>query len=234
MSDLNTLLKKYSVEPSPQSVARLGQLVMKRDADIGEIVKVISSDIGLRIRLLRAANPSDGNIKIDSVHEAVVRAGVGCVLVLAMSDPLIRALIKTFSTMATVKLEPADPATVGPIIGSHYVGSAKFSGKATGVVYIRLQDTLARHLAAQILGTSSTEEIDSGVRDVLGELVNMVVGSFKSNLCDAGLSCKLSLPEVSRVSDFKLPSVSGGRHQVFAFRASHEPVLLNIIVNSTD
>lgn len=234
MSELENLLKKYAVEPSPQSVARLGQLVMKRDADIEEIVKVISSDIGLKVRLLRAANPTDGNLKIESVHEAVVRAGVGCVLVLAMSEPLIKALIKTFITMAATKLDPVNHASIGPLVNPHFLGSAKFWGKASGVVYIRLEDPLARRLAAHILGTTAPEELDAGVQDVLGELVNMVVGSFKSNLCDAGLSCKLSLPTVSLVSDFHLPPVAGGRHQMFAFRATHDPVLLNIVVDSTE
>ena len=85
MSESDELVKKYDLEPTPMSVAKLGELVSKRDRSIDEIINVISSDIALKSRLLRAANPSDGHLKIDSVQEAVLRTGVGCVLVLAMS-----------------------------------------------------------------------------------------------------------------------------------------------------
>ena len=106
MSESDELVKKYDLEPTPMSVTKLGELVSKRDRSIDEIINVISSDIALKSRLLRAANPSDGHLKIDSVQEAVLRTGVGCLLVLAMSDPLIKALTRTFMTMASVKLVP--------------------------------------------------------------------------------------------------------------------------------
>ena len=234
MSDSESLVSKYNLEPTPQSVARLANLLSKRNADLEEVINVISSDLALKSRLLRAASPADGNLKIDSVHEAVMRTGVGCVLVLAMSDPLVKALTKTFMTMASIKLVPTDPSSVGPMDETVYLGSAKFSGKADGIVYIRLREAFARQIAGAILETESEEEISDGVADVLGEMVNMVVGTFKSNLCDAGLTCQLSLPDVSRVAEFKIPTVSGGRHQAFAFRGKNQHLMLNILVNSTD
>ena len=234
MSESDELVKKYDLEPTPMSVTKLGELVSKRDRSIDEIINVISSDIALKSRLLRAANPSDGHLKIDSVQEAVLRTGVGCSLVLAMSDPLIKALTRTFMTMASVKLVPINPSNVGSMDETIYLGSARFDGKARGTVYIRIRESFAFEITSKMLELESPEEIAESAADVLGELVNMVVGSFKSNLCDAGLSCSLSLPTVERVQEFKAPPSSGGRHQVFAFKAGLQPVLLNILVDSTE
>ena len=41
------------------------------------------------------------------------------------------------------------------------------------------------------------------IRDVAGELLNIMTGNFKSNLCDAGLDCKLQPPEVTLTDRFR-------------------------------
>ncbi len=233
MSDPNLLSQKFGIAPLPDSVVRLGKLVMKRDADVEEIIKVIKTDNALTERLLRAAN-TGGRTDIETVDQAVFRTGVGCLLLLAMSEPLIRAVTNTFSTMASINLEPVDPIVIGPINGGQFVGSATFAGKANGVVYIRLKDSFAAFLTSQVLGTKVPAEIRAGVTDLLKELVNMVVGNFKSNLVDAGLSCKLGLPQVARVTEFTPPTATQGRHQVFTFRFNKEPVIMDVVVEATE
>jgi hypothetical protein len=67
--------------------------------------------------------------------------------------------------------------------------------------------------------------------DVLGEMCNMVVGNFKSNLCDAGLDCKLSSPKISRTKEFKLQCIKGGSSERFAFRAHELELFADLSVN---
>ncbi len=234
MSNGAALTRKYGLEPLSESVVRLGKLVMKRDADMDEIVKVISTDQALKAQLLRAASPADGHLTVDTVEQAIFRTGIGCVLALAMSDPLVKAVGRTFHTMVGVQLEPADPVSMGPLVGTYFLGSADFSGRATGSVHLRLQDDFGRYITAQVLMTGEGDEITEGVNDVLGELVNMVVGNFKSNLNDAGLTCKLSLPRVTKTAEFSVPRVASGRHQVFGFKYQNNKVLVDIVVTSTD
>ena len=62
----------------------------------------------------------------------------------------------------------------------------------------------------------------------------MIVGNFKSNLCDAGLSCKISVPEVNSTGEFDPPQTRPGRHQAYAFRNEGMPLFINIIVESTE
>src|SRR5690349_16133692 len=99
---------RYGLEPVPQSVARLTQLVSEQDADLEKIAKVIEQDPALTARLLRAANPradDEADYGITTVEDALMRTGIGCVLLLAMGAPLAHALAKTFQTMLGSKLD---------------------------------------------------------------------------------------------------------------------------------
>lgn len=86
--DLDAVIESaQTLEPLPASVARLAALVADDEADIREIVEVISFDQALTGNLLRRANSAAaaGRNPIRTVHEAVVRLGTGTVLALAMS-----------------------------------------------------------------------------------------------------------------------------------------------------
>lgn len=227
--------RRYGLEPLPESVARLTKLVSSQDADIDEIAKVISQDKNLTTRLLRAANRGATNERdydITTVDEALMRNGMGCVLLLAMGDPLLRAVAKTFQTMLGLKAEMVPPTSVDPFVGEHVLGYVEFSGKASGIVRIRLAQENARLLAASLLGMkpaelSSNSEIDDGI----GELVNIVVGNFKSNLCDAGLDCKLTSPRITRTRDCELRAVRGGGAERLAFRSGNIALLVDVSAN---
>jgi flagellar motor switch protein FliN/FliY len=49
----------------------------------------------------------------------------------------------------------------------------------------------------------STEEI----KDVIGELANIVAGNLKTEFLDAGLTCVISTPSITSGSDFKIDPV---------------------------
>lgn len=75
------------LEPLSASVARLVELVGDVDADLRDIVEVISFDPMLTAAMLRAANSvTSASVRpVTTVHDAVIRMGTGTVLALAMS-----------------------------------------------------------------------------------------------------------------------------------------------------
>jgi HD-like signal output (HDOD) protein len=79
-----------SLEALPASLVRLAGLVADPDADLAPIVEVVTYDEALTANLLRRANSavSASRSPIRSVHDAVVRLGMGTVLALAMSASL--------------------------------------------------------------------------------------------------------------------------------------------------
>jgi len=117
-SNYQELARRYGFAPKPESASRLTQLVARQDSDMDEIVKVINKDPVLRDRLLRVANPDAENAaeySVETVEEALMRHGVGCAMVLAMGTPLALALIKTFQTMLSVKMEMIDRNLAEPL-----------------------------------------------------------------------------------------------------------------------
>ncbi len=207
------VLKRYGIEAVPESVRRLGQLVSKPDATTEQIAKVISQDKEFTARLLRIANPraeSEEDYGCTTVEEAMQRCGMGSVILVAMHVPLLCSVRKTFQTMLGVELKRPFCADM-PIEGEHVLCEIAFTGKATGSAAMRLSPATAQQIAARVLSMPPEELQDAAmIDDVIGELSNMVVGNFKSNLCDAGLACKLSPPAISRTEDFGLKKAEGG------------------------
>jgi CheY-specific phosphatase CheX len=228
------LAKRYGLEPVPESVARLTDLVARQESNLELIAKIISQDPALTARLLRAANPraaSEEDYGTTTVEDALLRTGTVCVLLLAMGVPLSFALVKTFRTMLSMKLESVNPKTAEPFKGEHLVGTVGFSGKAEGQVYLRLNSRDSQSIAARILGLKPEEATPSDVNDAIGEMLNIITGNFQSNLCDAGLSSRLSAPSVTRKTDFKLPAISGGGSERMAFRADNFIFYVDLTVN---
>jgi len=133
-------------EDLPENVRSLTDLVSRQDAPMHDIAKLICADKELTRRLLWATNPRatcEGEYVVTSVDAALMRAGHGCALLLAITDPLIRAVRRTFETMLAVDLKDVGPGIVPPLESEHIIGEVAFDGKATGCVHLRLAPACA-------------------------------------------------------------------------------------------
>lgn len=102
---------------------------------------------------------------------------------------------------------------------AHIAGSVGFIGAMTGVVYLYSTAAFARTMTGRMIGMAEPEiEGDEMVNDAVGELVNMIVGSLKSNLAERGLSCVLTIPSIVRGSNFTIEAVSSTTRRVLCFR----------------
>lgn len=218
-----------------RGVSLLTELLAGQNADLNEIAKVISRNPDLRAELLRVANPGkdhEAEYEIDTVEGALLRNGVGCVLLLAMSGPLGRALAKTFQTMLARELKPVGRGTVPALEGQHLLGIIDFTGKAEGQVCLRTTLDSGSEIAATLLGVPAAElghgpEID----DAVGEVLNIMTGNFKSFLCDSGLGCRLQPPVVKRSSNLVTPVIRGGGLQRLVFKSGAIALFVDITVN---
>jgi chemotaxis protein CheX len=215
----------------PANVRSLTDLVSRQDAPLEDIAKLICADKDLTRRLLGAANPRatcEEDYTITTVDGALMRSGIGGALLLAISDPLIRAVKRTFQTMLAIDLNDVAPGILPTLDREHVIGEVAFVGKATGCVHLRLSSASAMSAATTIMGFAPADE---DLNDVIGELSNMVVGNFKSNLCDAGLNCKLSPPKIMRTDEFKLRAIDGGLAQRTGFHSAGVDMFVDILVN---
>jgi chemotaxis protein CheX len=233
-SNYQELARRYGLAAIPESVVRLTQLVARQDADLGEVARVIAKDPAVRIRLLRVANVEveEGQSEVDAVESALMRNGMGCALLLAMGTPLALALVRTFQTMLGLKLESVAPNVAPPLEGTHVLGTIGFAGKAVGRVHLHLSLASAKVVGARILGLEPKDLSDaSEINDAVGELLNIIAGNFKSNLCDAGLDCRLETPQVSRTIQVYTTPVPGGGLERMAFQAPEVVLFVDVTVN---
>jgi CheY-specific phosphatase CheX len=233
--EYDALAKRYGFAPAPESVSRLTQLVTDQNSDLDEIARVIEGDRHLTARLLRVANhhaTCEAEYTVDSVEQAIMRNGIGIALILAMGTPLSLALQKAFQTMASLKLEAFPAHQLTGVNGEHMRGCIGFAGKIAGHVYLRMTLPSSRAVAAAIFGCKPEEMNNTDeIRDAIGELLNIMTGNFKSNLCDSGLECTLQPPKVGVTDDYTTPIEPGGCIERMAFRSGNIHPFIEVTAN---
>ena len=114
--------------------------------------------------------------------------------------------------------QPAALETDEPIIAS----AVGYIGDVNGVVYLYLSESLAKKVTGQFLGLSESEIEAEGietVNDALGEVSNMVVGTFKNSMCDKGHNCRLTIPSIMRGKHFAIQTTSSVNRTIIRFDA---------------
>lgn len=139
---------------------------------------------------------------------------------------LIRQFVSSRENAHAPDLEGTDISVV--------VGTVGFIGKINGVIYLYLPETLATRLACDMLGLEPTDLGDGDaetVNDAIGELTNMIVGTFKNQLCDRGLDCHLTIPSILRGSHFKVQPVANSLRSVFEFETTEMRFLADVLID---
>ena len=162
-------------------------------------------------------------------------------------DNIVRAVDDVFRTMldSEAVLKPAEevspaswptaPAEVSPASETHVVGTVGFLGDANGLLYLYLDEPFAKHCTCVMLGMSEREIAEIGeaaVNDAVGELTNMIVGSFKNGLCSAGYSCKLTIPSILRGRNFCIEPISSAERNVYSFDCAGRRLVADILMKT--
>ena len=126
---------------------------------------------------------------------------------------------------------PMTPAGNAPWV----VGTVGFVGDINGLIYLYFSEDFATNCTEKMLGMSAAEVAEGGnevVNDAVGELTNMVVGSFKNRLCDAGLPCKLTVPSILRGQNFRIEGTGTARRYAYVFDCSGRRMVADILMNA--
>lgn len=118
--------------------------------------------------------------------------------------PYVNKAVKdVFSTMLALEVQNANQGLDNlSLEGEKYMGLVGFAGKVSGAVCLTFSKDCANLLAGSMLGLSPDEVEASEVKDVIGEICNMVGGNIKSRLCDMGLDCVLTIPSITTGKNF--------------------------------
>jgi chemotaxis protein CheX len=103
------------------------------------------------------------------------------------------------------------------------VGMVGFVGAMSGILNLHLEEDLAVSITSAFLGMTEEEVAEEGhevINDALGEMGNMVGGTFKNELCDLGYDCRLTLPSILRGSNFSIETPSGVYRRLYDFKTN--------------
>jgi chemotaxis protein CheX len=122
-------------------------------------------------------------------------------------DELVKMLIsdtkEVFSTMVGMEDLLHLPSQIEPV--THFedciTAMVGMAGTYSGLVNIHTPQNLALQITSSMLGMEVTE-VDDDVQDALGEIANMIAGSFKLHLSRGGADIRISTPSVVTGSDY--------------------------------
>jgi CheY-specific phosphatase CheX len=138
-----------------------------------------------------------------------------------------------FHTMLSMEVSPVDANPSMELSGSKIVGCVSFTGDVIGSICVHVSKQFARVMTASMLGMELDEvEDDDEIKDVIGEVSNMVGGDMKSKLCDSGFPCVLSIPSVTSGSDFKIESKGWVRHEKITFTYLDQQSMVEVFIKS--
>jgi flagellar motor switch protein FliN len=140
-----------------------------------------------------------------------------------------KSLLDTFETMLSMDLDFSQEVSAIAPGKDCVVASVHFAGEVVGVMSLHTTWEFGRIIAMAMMGVEE-EKITGGeeIKDVVGEIANIVAGNLKTDFMDAGLSLVLSTPSITRGNDFKIdpPDIAEPQYLKFV----HQDHELNINV----
>lgn len=152
-----------------------------------------------------------------------------------VKEKIYASVIEVFDTMLSMDLEFQEKVAQQYMFGSRLLGSINLVGKVMGIVTIQVSEDLSRYMTSEMLGIEPWEiESMDEVKDVIGEVLNMIGGSLKSSLCDVGLTCNLSTPALTSGKDYILETSEMIRNEYFTFYFRDHNILVYVGLKNQD
>ena len=124
----------------------------------------------------------------------------------AVEKAINLAVMDTFKTMLSMDLTKVGKITDSGLDDQRYVATVNFGGEVVGSLCLHGSKTFACLIAGNMLGMTPEEIEEEEVKDVLGELTNIISGNLKSDFLDNDLACVISTPAITRGRDFRIES----------------------------
>ncbi len=142
-----------------------------------------------------------------------------------------KTVLDIFDTMLSLKVEMVDAVTDPDLDKTRLVGSINFSGEVVGVSSIHVSKKYSRVLTASMLGIKIDEIKDEEeVKDVIGEISNMITGNLKSDFLDAGLNCIISTPSITYGDNFVVDPPNITTPQKFIFNHKQYDFVIELYI----
>jgi chemotaxis protein CheX len=148
-----------------------------------------------------------------------------------MLSTLIESTREVFETMVFQPLGSQTPIQGDAVRPrSNVVGTVSFAGERSGVVAFYSSMETARMIVGAMLGIPAAQ-VNGEIPDAIGEVTNMIAGTFRTRMAASGSRWAISVPTVTIGSDFHTTYVSTVRRVLCPFTMSEgEEVFVELIL----
>lgn len=117
--------------------------------------------------------------------------------------------------------------------GANVVATVAFAGHRRGLVAIHSSIDAARNIAGAMLGMAE-EEITGEIPDAMGEVANMVAGTFRNKLAAIEPASAIAVPTVTIGSDFSTRYTSAVRRARCPFEMEGQAIAVELILTGEE
>lgn len=147
---------------------------------------------------------------------------------------LMTSTEEVFETMVFKPLVRMEPVETEPERkGANVVATVAFAGHRRGLVCIHSSVDAARNIAGAMLGMAE-DEITSEIPDAMGEVANMVAGTFRNKLAAIEPASAIAVPTVTIGSDFSTKYLSAVRRARCPFEMEGQPISVELILTGEE
>ncbi|MCF7954655.1 MAG: chemotaxis protein CheX [Phycisphaerae bacterium] len=148
----------------------------------------------------------------------------------ALEECLWESAKESFATMIMMPIEKAEDFDAELDGLKTIVGSITFSGTLQGAVIMKCASDSAECIAKNMLMMEPEEQIEaSEIQDAFGEVVNLVIGGFKSRIAEPIGNIDISVPMVMEGKEMT-PATGTGGHKASVFATGADCKLKFIVV----
>jgi chemotaxis protein CheX len=116
---------------------------------------------------------------------------------------------------------------------SNVVGTVGFVGSKKGLVAFYSTLEGARNIAGAMLGMEPAD-VNGEMADAIGEITNMIAGSFRTRMATEGQTWAISVPTVTIGSDFYITAHVTGRRVLIPFKMEADEIFVELILTDTE
>jgi len=150
--------------------------------------------------------------------------------IVALEECLWQGAKEAFETMIMMPIEKVEDFDAELDGVQTLVGSITFSDALQGAVMIKCCDKSAECIAKNMLMMEPDDPIEaSEIQDAFGEVVNLVIGGFKSRIAESVGNIEISVPMVIEGKEMN-PSAGADGHKVSVFATGTDCKLKFIVV----
>ncbi|MDA8431022.1 MAG: chemotaxis protein CheX [Geobacteraceae bacterium] len=144
---------------------------------------------------------------------------------------VLKDVQEVFTTMVGVEDLLSLPLQVDP--KTHFsnciTAMVGFAGLYNGLLSLHVPQKLALVFTSSMLGMK-VSEINDDVSDALGEIANMIAGSFKHHLSKDGHEVRLSTPSVVSGKEYMISSGALANTLTLLFDSNDEWFMISVVV----